>query len=95
MHSIERVKSILQDNNKQFTSPDAKKEFISNLIDGLDDFENLNSSIVVGWSEIVRDWNLQNGWTVRLCLTKSSYLIGFMQTSLMGDFRRRHPTNNY
>jgi hypothetical protein len=77
-HCFEELKSIINDNNKSFNTPDVNDVLLASYVDGIEDYESLDLSLQSGSSEVTKGWNLPNGWNIGLVLNKDVYSIMFV-----------------
>jgi hypothetical protein len=73
-NAVEIVKEILSENNIAFAKPRLNKSFLASYVKNIDDYENLNTSISVGGSEVYMMW-LFDGKTICLSLKEGMYLV--------------------
>lgn len=77
-HCIEKVQSIVFDNDLIFSKPNyLDNSIIESSIKGIKDYENLWHSINQGGSEIKKGWRTSDGYLISLSLTKKGFSIYF------------------
>jgi len=72
--AVEIVKDILSKNDISFAKPQLNKSFLASYVNNIDDYENLNTSISAGGSEVFMMW-LFDGKTIALSLKEGMYLV--------------------
>lgn len=76
-HAYEKIGEILKVNNLDASLPTTDKTLLASYVSGLNDIENLSTSINLGDSEVIKAWRLSYR-SLLLVLKKDRYQIFLM-----------------
>ena len=74
-HCMEKLFEILRDNGLNYMKPTSDKQQLDKSVYYEFDYDQLNTSLEVGSSEILKRWNLDNNWNISLVLKMDYYGI--------------------
>ena len=73
--AIDRVHGILVANNRSLHKPDVEDDLFASYVSSILDYQSLNTSLVVGSSEVFRAWDFEDNWRVALIMDEDTRAI--------------------
>jgi len=74
-HCILKVNGILNSNGLSLYNPDGRSDLFASYVNGITDYSNLCLSLKAGGSEVIRCWELSNGYGILLVLDSNGFNI--------------------